>query len=131
MFTLVRRMSPKKDETTGDHLLCAAAARPGRVSKRDVIEHIEKHCTVTGADAKGALDALEYQIGEALKNGRSVRLGDLGSFRPVVKNAQPLTEDPTLLSGADVRCVAVRFTPSTKLRNALKKGNGIEFGFVD
>ena len=47
----------------------------------EMTELIALNCTVTEHDIKAVLSALQEQIVLALKQGRSVRLGDLGSFR--------------------------------------------------
>ena len=48
----------------------------------DVILGIVEKCTLTKVDVKAVLIALEEVIIEQLKNGNSVRFGNLGSFRP-------------------------------------------------
>lgn len=40
---------------------------------------------MSSADVKAVLDALQYEVIDALQNGNSVRLGDLGSFRLSIK----------------------------------------------
>lgn len=111
----------------GDFLIGLAPASPMRVNKEQVIARVEKACSLTAADVKAALDALEYQVMQALMQGRTMRLGDFGSFRPTVKNGKRMVTNPDDLSAADVAAVRVRFTPSAKLRKALNRGNGITF----
>lgn len=55
------------------------------VSLAQVIKHVEKRSTVSSADVKAVLDALQYEVIDALQNGNTVRLGDLGSFRLSIK----------------------------------------------
>ena len=47
-----------------------------------IVELIEKRSTVTSADVKAVLDALQFEVRNALVDGKSVRLGDLGSLPP-------------------------------------------------
>ena len=47
----------------------------------ELAEAIALNCTVTAHDIKAVLSAMQEQIIFALRQGRSVRLGDLGSFR--------------------------------------------------
>ena len=54
-------------------------------NSNDVIAGIVEKCTLTKADVKACLVALEEVIIEQLKNGNAVRFGDLGSFRPTLK----------------------------------------------
>ena len=51
-----------------------------------IVKRVEKRSTVSSADVKAVLDALQYEVIEALENGNSVRLGDLGSFRLTMKS---------------------------------------------
>ena len=55
------------------------------VSLAQVIKRVEKRSTVLSADVKAVLDALQYEVIDALQNGNTVRLGDLGSFRLSIK----------------------------------------------
>ena len=51
-----------------------------------IVKRVEKRSTVSSADVKAVLDALQYEVMEALENGNTVRLGDLGSFRLTMKS---------------------------------------------
>ena len=55
------------------------------VTADDVIIGIVEKCTLTKVDVKAVLVALEEVVIEQLKNGNSVRFGNLGSFRPSLK----------------------------------------------
>ena len=90
------------------------------VSKESVIDEIEARCTLTSSDIKAVLDALERSIFDHLVNGESVRLGDLGSFRPTVAGSGFATKAEVTSLG--VTKVRVRFTPSGALRARLKVG---------
>lgn len=46
-----------------------------------IVKRVEKRSTVSSANVKAVLDALQYEVIEALETGNTVRLGDLGSFR--------------------------------------------------
>ena len=85
-------------------------------------EQIEKQSTVSLADIKGVLDALQEVVLEAMADGYSVRLGDLGSFRPTisaVKSREKLED----VSADDIKAVRVRFTPSAVLTKRLLPSN--------
>lgn len=92
-------------------------AQPSAVSVvtlDQITDRIEKRSTVSSADAKAVLDALQYEIKEALLAGCSVRLGDLGSFRPTLTSRGMTTAAE--VTSASVTAVRVRFTPSTRLK---------------
>ena len=77
----------------------------------EVASQIEAQSTVSSADVKGVLDQLQIVIQEQLRAGRSVRLGDLGSFR---------SDTEAGVSAKNIKRVNVIYTPSGSLRRALK-----------
>lgn len=84
----------------------------------DIAEGIEKTCTVSSADIKAVLDALQFEVIRALKAGNSVRLGDLGSFRPTLASRSALSAEA--FTAANLKGVRVRFTPSARMETELK-----------
>lgn len=62
---------------------------------------------------KGALDAIEYELKQALLNGNTVRLGDLGSFSITVTSEAADTK--ANVSAANIKRVCVKFYPSVSL----------------
>lgn len=83
---------------------------------------IERECTVSKPDILAVLNAMQHVVLQALKNGQSVRMGDIGSFRPTLhaKSEDALdkvTAEKNILS---VRC---RYTPSGYLVRQLQKRN--------
>ena len=101
------------------------------VNLSTICDLIEKRSTVSSADAKAVLDALQFEIKEALKRGDSVRLGDLGSFRLTLGSLG--VEKPEDLTTSDIKTVRVRFTPSATLQKEfiLGKGQKVTFQKVD
>ena len=51
-----------------------------------IVKRIEKRSTVSSADVKAVLDALQSEVIYALESGNTVRLGDLGSFRLTLRS---------------------------------------------
>ena len=84
----------------------------------EVASQIEAQSTVSSADVKGVLDQLQIVVQEQLRAGRSVRLGDLGSFRPTLSSSRSDTEAG--VSAKNIKRVNVIYTPSGSLRRALK-----------
>lgn len=84
-------------------------------------EAISAKCTVTRADVKAVLAALEEQIVQNLQSGNSVRLGDLGSFHPTIstKSANSFEE----FTPQNIQRVNVRFRRSAKMAYALSTSN--------
>lgn len=88
------------------------------IGLNDVAEQIEKQSTVSLPDIKGVLDALQEVVLEAMADGYSVRLGDLGSFRPTI-SAVKSREKQEDVSADDIKAVRVRFRPSSALTKRL------------
>ncbi len=88
------------------------------VTLDQIVELIEKRSTVTSADVKAVLDALQFEVRNALVDGKSVRLGDLGSFRPTLSSRSALSADAFL--PANIKGVRVRYVPSAALKSDLK-----------
>lgn len=101
------------------------------VTLAQIVKRIEKRSTVSSADVKAVLDALQYEVIEALQNGNSVRLGDLGSFRLSIKANGSATSDEARRTGANaIKAINVQFTKSTAMRDALSP-SGVEFGLQE
>lgn len=118
----IRTMVNKFDQS--DDILYVKKMIPvNPMGLEEIAEEISKQNTLTRADIKCALSALEYFILKHIENGQSVRFGDLGSFRPTLKGkSAPSREE--LLKNNDFR-VMVRFTPSSKMKEAFKPENNV------
>lgn len=88
------------------------------IGLNDVAEQIEKQSTVSLADIKGVLDALQEVVLEAMADGHSVRLGDLGSFSLTCTTTHG-EDDPKLVTTKQVKKLHVRFTPSAAMQQKL------------
>lgn len=101
------------------------------VTLAQIVKRIEKRSTVSSADVKAVLDALQYEVIEALQNGNSVRLGDLGSFRLSIKANGSDTSAEAKKTGANaIKAINVQFTKSVAMRDALSP-SGVEFGLQE
>lgn len=90
------------------------------LSLEQIIKRVEKRSTVSSADVKAVLDALQYEVIEALASGSTVRLGDLGSFRLTMKSEGAATAAEAKQKGAQlIKRVNVQFTKSTTMRDTL------------
>jgi len=95
-------------------------ARSTPMTLAQIVKRVEKRSTVSSADVKAVLDALQYEVIEALENGNSVRLGDLGSFRLTMKSQGVETVAEAKKKGAQlIKKVNVQFTKSTTMRDTL------------
>lgn len=80
------------------------------VTLEQVVKRIEKSSTVSSADIKAVLDALQFEVIQCLQDGKSVRLGDLGSFRPTISSRSAESAETFLPS--NIKRVRVQFSPS-------------------
>ena len=111
----------KKNPTTKEEKYYVQIAPTEPVEQDEIIDRIEKRSTVSSADCKAVLDALEYEIKQALKDGKSVRLGNLGSFRPTLTSEGEATAAAARKKGARlIKSVNVQYTKSTGIRDALQ-----------
>ncbi len=112
---------PKKNPQDKSVKYYARLAPVNAVKLAELAENISRECTVTVHDVKAVLSALEEQLIFQLRNGNSVRLGDLGSFRPTLNSeGVELAEDFT---AANIKQVKIRFVGSTNFRYNLKRNH--------
>ena len=111
----------RKNPITKEYAYHASAIPVTPVKLEEIAENISATCTVNSADVKAVLDALQAQVINCLRNGQSVRLGDLGSFHARLASAGAPTEEE--FSMEHVRGIRVRFTPSSKMRWELSTEN--------
>lgn len=95
----------------------ANAQSRGYVSIEEISERLSRATTVTRADTKAVLAALEDEITDALQNGEIVQLGDVGTFRVSLSSEGTDKEDE--FSPAKIKAVKVLYRPSAKIKNAV------------
>lgn len=121
----------KKNLRTKEVKIYPQMAPTTPVTLAQIVKRIEKRSTVSSADVKAVLDALQYEVIEALQNGNSVRLGDLGSFRLTIKaNGSETSAEARKVGANAIKAVNVQFTKSTGMRDALSPSN-LEFGLQE
>ncbi len=112
---------PKKNPQDKSVKYYASLAQVKPVKLAELAENISRECTVTIHDVKAVLSALEEQLIFQLREGNSVRLGDLGSFRPTLRSeGVELAEDFT---AAKIKHVNIRFYGSSNLRYNLGRNH--------
>ena len=108
----------KKKPGTDEKKFYMQVAPTVPITLEQVARNISGRCTVTETDCLAVLNALQTEIITAMLSGNSVRLGQVGSFRPTVSSTGEMAaKDVTVGS---VRCVRTRFTPGSRLRAALR-----------
>ena len=116
-YTLISRKNP----ITKEYLYHATLLPVVPIRLSELAQEVSDACTLTTHDIKAVISALEERIYKALRNGQSVRLGDLGSFHPTLSSSGTPTEEE--FSAENLRGVKVRFVCSSKMRYEMGLNN--------
>lgn len=128
MFKIQARLH-RPSMKAGKKMFFLKEAKVQPMKAKELIGKVESLTTLTGTDLKAFNDALEHELINLLMHNHSVQLGDLGTFRCVVKNIPgSCSLDKKEITVANcVKGVKVVFTPSVALKRMLAPGQGIEF----
>ena len=118
-YRVVEKKRPGDEFTEGKYYGCLV--NPGKIDLNGLAKRISAACTVTRADTLAVLSALQEQIIYALKEGKRVHLGDIGSFRVMANGLG--SETPEAYETSLISALRVRFTPNTALKDALSLTN--------
>lgn len=126
-MAIIYTTKAKKNPRTGNVKYYAQLAPiTSPLTLDDITERIAAECTVTEHDVKAVISALQEQVLLALRNGQSIRLGDLGSFRPTLTSRPSDTAEE--VTSDNIKSIRVHFTKSARLATNLRKGaRGIVF----
>ena len=118
-MTIELKTLSRKNPITKDVAYYANIVSQQPLERADLLDRIEKRSTLSSADIKGALDAIEYEIKQALLEGRTIRLGDLGSFHLTV-TTKGVEKANQWQPAQHILGTKVRFIPSASLRKAVQ-----------
>mgnify|MGYP002515635153 CR=1 FL=1 len=115
MITLkaVKRKNPK----TKEDAFYPAVSGTSPMDFDSFVDSIARESTIARPDVVATLSALEEQVAAALLDGKSVRLGTLGSFRLTAKAKGRDVADDVIAD--DIEQLRVQFTPSRMLKEAV------------
>ena len=119
---------PRRNMRTNQVKYYAQIANTSPVNLDVITELVQAQSTVSAADVKAVLDQLQVIVQEQLRNGRSIRLGDLGSFRPTLSSTR--SDTAAAVKSKDIKRVNVVFVPSAYIQQDLKNGvvaGGLKF----
>lgn len=116
-YNLVARKNPQ----TKEMLYYAQLLPVTAVNLSELAAAISTECTVTIHDIKAVLSALEEKVIAYLQSGMSVRLGDLGSFRPTINSRG--TASPEEFKSSNICSVKVIFIKSGAMRYGFSLSN--------
>lgn len=112
-YKVVERENP----VTRQKVFWAQIKTGNPIKLNDLCDLIEKRSTLSAGDVKNCLEALQYEIIAALRNGNTVRFGDLGSFRLTLSSRS--AESAEAFEQSNIKHTRVRFTPSAKMSDEL------------
>ena len=91
----------------------------GMLKEKEVAKLLADETTLNPKEAEMAVAQLMKVVTNALLNGNTVQLGELGSFRLTASTTGADAKEG--VTAANIKKVNVRFTESDDLKNALKK----------
>lgn len=117
IYYKVREM---KKPGTGESIYFPVIARTFTLTYNDVVNAINKMCTLSSPDIRAALSALEYSVGTYLTQGRSVIIEGLGTFRPTLEVFKS-EETAKKVTARNIKALRCRFSAAPELKNALDR----------
>lgn len=122
---LLYQVLARKNFKTGEQLFFPQIASCSAIGFDEICNEIAAKCTLTRPDVEAVLIDLEEHIVMHLKEGQTVRLGRLGSYRLSIKSQGAFdTYDEAVQKGhKSFQCVRVHFTPGAYIRRALSMNN--------
>lgn len=127
-YKLIEKKNPQKPLEAGKYY--AKLLWTGSSDTDTLSERISATCTVTPHDVKAVLSALQEQMIYDLRDGKSVSLERLGTFRPSLNGTGSDTKEN--YDTAMIERVKVVFTPNSRLKAALAPENpDMKFSRVD
>jgi predicted histone-like DNA-binding protein len=91
----------------------------GLVREKEVAKRVADETTLNPKEAEFAVAQLFKVITDYLLNGKTVQLGELGTFRLTVSSEGVATEAE--VTATQIKHVNIRFSASEALKEALKK----------
>ncbi len=119
-FKLVERKDWTKDAAEGSTRYYAQPVGGGIVSFEELCESISEETALTSADVKSCFDRGSRLLARHLKEGRCVRMGEIGTFYPTVGSRGAKTEEEFQVSTMMKR-PGVKYIPGKLVKDILGK----------
>ena len=91
----------------------------GRVTEKQVAKEIADETTLNPKEAEMAIYQFQKVLTKALLDGKTVQLGELGSFQLTIKSKG--VENESAVTASLIEKINLRFAPSTDMKNNFKK----------
>jgi predicted histone-like DNA-binding protein len=122
-YKVVQRVNPRKP--TDPKKYYASAKSDGEVTLKQLSKRISSMNTVNTADTLAVIDSVEQVMLEELAEGRTVRLGDFGSFSMNVSSTGVDKEED--VTAFTIKGCRIQFRPGTALKNMIKTASYQKF----
>jgi len=116
-YKLLQRRNPQQPDAPQKWY--ATPVNAGKTSQRDISNDIVALSSLTRGDVSNVIDNLIDTVPKYLLMGKSVSLGDLGTFR--LSFSSKGVDDPKEFNTNMISGAKIIFTPSSELRDAIKK----------
>ena len=116
-YKLLQRRNPQQPDAPQKWY--ATPVNAGKTSQRDISNDIVALSSLTRGDVSNVIDNLIDTVPKYLLMGKSVNLGDLGTFR--LSFSSKGVDDPKEFNTNMISGAKIIFTPSSELRDAIKK----------
>ncbi|MDR1602696.1 MAG: HU family DNA-binding protein [Tannerella sp.] len=114
-YRLLKRINPRDPKQSKWY---AAPVSDGKVTKSGVTAEIVNISSLSRGDVSNAIECMTDVIPKYLLMGKSVNLGDLGTFR--ISFSSDGVDDPSEFTVACIHGARILFVPSVTLKKALK-----------
>lgn len=115
------KATARKNFKTGNVQYYPTLVEPSTITFKELLNEVQTICSLTLADVTAIVKSFQEVVLEMIADGNSVHVDNFGSFRPTLKAESVDNKDE--VSAALIKQVRCVFTPSVKLKNAIKKSN--------
>ncbi len=118
-FSVMQRINPSDPQAP--RKFYAVAKSRDQVNLRHLSNEIARISTVSSIDTMAVLEALITILPDYLIEGRSIKLGEFGTFRLTLSSEGAETEED--FNSSMIKKVRLKFRPGKLISNALKSVN--------
>ena len=116
-YRKIQRKNPLKPEEEGKWYVSIKSI--GRIGEKEVAKEIADETTLNPKEAEMAIYQFQKVLVRALLDGKTVQLGEIGSFQVTINSKG--VEKEADVNATLVKKVNLRFNPSNDLREKLQK----------
>ncbi|OKZ34711.1 HU family DNA-binding protein [Parabacteroides sp. merdae-related_45_40] len=119
-FKLVERKDWSKGAPEGATLFYAQPVGGEIISFEELCESIAEETALTSADVKACFDRCSRHMSRHLREGRAVRMGEIGTFRPSVGSKGAKTKEEFQVATM-MKKPGITFIPGKMIQEAREK----------